>query len=153
MLVTVEELSQTSLYPEIIQKITRGNDLHAERALAEAESLVRSYMSRFDQKSIFGIPNTIPPTAPTFTGPGIDHIKKVIKIIASYYLVRKSNPNVNIELFRADYEDALDWLRELQSGNVNPDLPYPEDDPNTPDDESNRTGVYFHSNNKLTHSF
>lgn len=131
MLVTIEELGKTSLYPEIIQKITRSSNEAGELQILAAESLVRSYMSKYDLKAIFGDAET----EPTFKGADVELIKKVIKIIASYYLVRLANPNVNIELYRADYEDAIDWLKELQNGKVNPDLPYKQDDPDTPDDE------------------
>ena len=39
MLVTVEDLSQTSLYPEIIKAITRDNAQAAELQILAAESL------------------------------------------------------------------------------------------------------------------
>lgn len=123
MLVTVEELGKTSLYPEIINKITRDDRQAAELQILAAESLVKSYISRYDLDAIFGTTES----PPTFTGSDVNLIKKIIKIIASYYLVRLSNPNVNIELYRSDYEDAIDWLRELQDGNVNPTLPYGSD--------------------------
>lgn len=120
MLVSVEELERTSLYPEIINKITRCNENEAELHIMDAESLVRSYMSMYDVDAIFGTTES----APTFKGSDVQLIKKMIKMIASYFLVRKANPNVNIELFRADYEDALEWLDRLQQGKVNPSLPY-----------------------------
>ncbi|MDR0814769.1 MAG: DUF1320 domain-containing protein [Bacteroidales bacterium] len=141
MLVTVQELGQTSLYPEIINKITRNNQESAEMQILAAESYVRSYMSKYDLKAIFGTADT----EPTFTGADVNLIKKMVKIIASYYLVRLANPNVNIELYRADYEDALLWLKDLQSGAVNPTLPYMEDDPNTPEIEGG-SDVAWNSN-------
>jgi phage gp36-like protein len=148
MLVTVEELGKTSLYPEIIQKITRGDTEAAALQILAAESLVRSYMSKYNVTAIFGTETE----APTFTGPDVELIKKIIKIIAAYYLVRLSNPNVNIELYRADYEDALEWLKELQAGNVNPTLPYQPDDPDTPEDES-AGDVFFDSLPKQNNFF
>lgn len=144
MLVTVQELGQTSLYPEIINNITRANPSSAELQISAAESLVKSYMSRYDINAIFGT-DTEPP------GFIDEHIKKLVKIIASYYLVRMANPNVNIELFRADYEDAIAWLNLLQAGKVNPNLPYAPN-PDTPGDESNGTGVWWDSNIKR-HNF
>jgi len=137
MLVTVEELSKTSLYGEIIQTITRGDSEAAELQILAAESLVRSYMSRYDTNAIFGTNGN----APTYNGAEVELIKKIVKIIASYFLVRLSNPNVGIELFRADYEDALKWLKDLQSGLVNPDLPYKPD----PGVDIVTGGVWFNS--------
>ena len=148
MIVTVEELSTTSLYPEIIRAITRDNTQAAELQILAAESLTRSYMSKYDCDAIFGTVDK----EPTYKGAALELIKKVIKIIASYYLVRLANPNVDLELFRLDYQDALDWLKDLQKGDVAPDLPYKPDDPNTPNDESGDS-VAWNSNIKRNNHF
>lgn len=148
MIVTVEELSTTSLYPEIIKAITRDNTQAAELQILAAESLTRSYMSKYDCDAIFGTVDK----EPTYKGAALEIIKKVIKIIASYYLVRLANPNVDLELFRLDYQDALDWLKDLQKGDVAPDLPYKPDDPNTPNDESGDS-VAWTSNIKRNNHF
>ncbi|MDY0104407.1 MAG: DUF1320 family protein [Lentimicrobium sp.] len=140
MLVSIEELGQTSLYPEIITKITRGNEESAVLQIMAAESLVKSYMSKFNIDAIFGT-ETVEPTHPD------EHIKKLVKIIASYYLVRRSNPGVDIELFRADYEDAIDWLKDLQAGRANPNLPALDSE------EKLETGVSWSSNKKRTNHF
>ena len=148
MIVTVEELSTTSLYPEIIRAITRDNTQAAELQILAAESLTRSYMSKYDCDAIFGTVDK----EPTYKGAALELIKKVIKIIASYYLVRLATPNVDLELFRLDYQDALDWLKDLQKGDVAPDLPYKPDDPNTPNDESGDS-VAWTSNIKRNNHF
>jgi hypothetical protein len=148
MLVTVDELGKTSLYPEIIETITRGSTDAAQMQIMAAESLVRSYMSKYDTLAIFGDMQN----APTYMGADVELIKKVVKIIASYYLVRLANPNVNIELYRADYEDALAWLKQLQAGEVNPNLPYAPDDPNTPENETENS-LYWGSNPKRDNHF
>lgn len=148
MLVTVNELEKTELYPEIIQAITRRDNSAAELQILAAESLVRSYMSRYDKAAIFGTAEA----EPTFRGADLELIKKVVKTIASYYLVRKANPNVDIELFRLDYQDAIVWLERLQEGKVNPDLPYVKDDPETSIDES-ATELSWKSNLKRKNHF
>lgn len=148
MLVSVEELGKTELYPEIIKQITRNNNEDAELQILAAESFVRSYMSKYDVNAIFGTVDN----EPTFKGADVVLIKKIIKIIASYYLVRKANPNVNIELFKDDHDKALDWLKDLQRGDANPDLPYKPDNPTTPEDES-MGNVYWGSNVKRVNSF
>ena len=78
MLVTVEELSMTSLYPEIIKAITRDNTQAAELQILAAESLTRSYMSKYDCGAIFGTADK----KPTYKGASLELIKKVIKIIS-----------------------------------------------------------------------
>jgi hypothetical protein len=148
MLVTVEDLEKTSLYREVIEAITRNSSEAAEMHILSAESMVRSYMSKYDCNAIFGTADT----PPTCTGASVELIKKIIKMIAAYYMVRMANPNVDIEIYRLDYQDALEWLKELQKGNVNPDLPYKPDDPNTPQDESGNE-VSWSSNVKRTNHF
>jgi len=82
MLVTVEELSMTSLYPEIIKAITRDNAQAAEMQILAAESLTRSYMSKYDCDAIFGTADK----KPTYKGASLELIKKVIKIIIVSYV-------------------------------------------------------------------
>jgi hypothetical protein len=148
MLVSIEELGKTSLYPEIIAAITRDDSQSAELHILAAEALVRSYLSKYDTVAIFGTETE----APTYTGASVELIKKMIKIVASWYMVRMANPNVDIELYRLDYEDAVKWLSDLQKGNVNPDLPYKPDDPETPADESGED-VFWASCSKRTNHF
>jgi len=145
MLVSVEELSKTSLYPEIIDKIVRGSRESAELQILAAEGWVKSYMSKYDLIAIFGT-ETEPPAFQS------ELIKKVVKIIASYYLVRLANPNVDIELYRADYEDVLKWLEDLQAGKLNPDLPYAPDDGEDGNGAANGD-VWFESNPKRINFF
>lgn len=144
MLVTVDKIKSASLYPEIVDKITRGNTSEAELMIQMAEDKVKSYLSKYDIPAIFGDGET----QPTVSSPLIEGF---IIAIASWYLVKKANPNVNIELFRVDYEDTMDWLKDLQAGKVNPDLPYKPADEVT--GESDDTDVFFSSNNKRTQSF
>jgi hypothetical protein len=149
MLVTVDDIGNSELYPEIITQITRGTTLVATLAISEAEDLVKSYMNRFDLTAIFGDDTTSPVTAPTVSAPAI---KRIIKTIATWYLVKRANPNVNTELFYDDYKVAVDWLKALQKGDVNPALPYALDNPATADDESNSV-VAWQSNPKRINSF
>lgn len=144
MLVTINDIKSASLYPEIVDKITRGNNLEAEMQIQMAEDKVKSYLSKYDIPAIFGTANE----QPTFDSP---LIKQLVIAIASWYLVKKANPNVNIELFRVDYEDAMDWLKDLQAGKVNPDLPYKPTDEET--GQNTQSDVFFHSNIKRTNSF
>lgn len=147
MIVTVEELGQTSLYPEIIETITRDSEEAAQLQILAAESLCKTYLSRYDLTAAFGDDET---------PPSVDSplLKKLVKIIASYYLVRMANPNIDLELFRSDYEDAIELLKDIRDGkNSIAELPYPSDDPATPEDESNQTGISWDSNPKRKNHF
>ena len=145
MLVTIEELGKTSLYPEIIATITRGDNEAVNLQLSAAEEYVKSFLFKYDLNAIFGTASTAP-THPS------ELVKKIVKIIASYYLVRMANPNVDIELFRKDFEDAVDILRNLRDSNNNSGLPYATDDTTTEVDESN-PDTYWNSNPKRSNFF
>lgn len=133
-LVTVEELGQSDLYPEIISKITRGSDTEAELQLATAEDIVKGYLSKYDLVAVFGDATT-QPTVESLS------VKRIIKTIAAWFLIKRANPNVNTELFYDDYKNAIKWLEEVQEGKINLGLPVA---PCTTDTEAN-DGVYFNS--------
>lgn len=145
MIITVAELGKTSLYPEIINKITRNDNEAAELQILAAEAYVKSFLFKYDLPAIFGT-DTEPPTFNS------ELVKKLVKIVASYYLVRMANPNVQIELFRADFEDAKTLLENLRDGTNNAGLPYAPDDPLTDTDESN-TDVHYSCNPKRSNHF
>lgn len=142
MLVTVEELGQSDLYPEIISKITRGSNAEAELQLATAEDIVKGYLSKYDLVAIFGVGETSP-TVESLS------IKRIIKTLASWFLIKRANPNVNTELFYDDYKNAIKWLEDVQEGKINLGLPYA---PVTDENEAN-DGVYFSSLPKQTNFF
>lgn len=146
MLVTVAELGKTSLYPEIINAITRGDQTAAELQIVAAEEYVKSFLFKYNLNAIFGVGTT----APTHHS---ELIKKLVKIVASYYLVRMANPNIDLELFRTDYEDAVDILKDLRDGKNNTTLPYAEDDNTTDDVDESNTDTTWNSNPKRSNFF
>ncbi len=156
MLVQPSELN-TELYPEIIQAITRSNPNETITQIKAAEDFCKSYLFKYDLKALFGDDTANPVVAPTVVD---ENLKKTIKVIASYWLVRKSNPNVNLELFREDWQlmigdkEGPGWLYDIKEGNINPSWPYKADDPTTPEDESAQNdGVFWGSNQKRTQRF
>lgn len=134
MLVSIDELALTSLYPEQITAITRNNPQAAQLHILSAEELCKSYLFKYDLNAVFGT-DTTPPSHPS------ELVKKLVKVIAAYFLVRMAAPNVNIELYRADYNDALQLLEDIRDGRNNPCLPYATDNPHTPQDEA--AGEFF----------
>lgn len=145
MIITIAELGKTSLYPELINKITRNDNEAAELQILAAEAYVKSFLFKYDLVAIFGTETE----APSFNS---ELVKKLVKIVAAYYLVRMANPNVQIELFRADFEDAQKLLENLRDGTNNAGLPYATDNPDTTNDESN-SEIHFSSNPKRTNHF
>lgn len=144
MLVSISELAATSLYPEIITAITRNNPGNAELQISAAEELVKTYLFKYDLNAVFGSGDT-PPSHPS------ELVKKLVKIIASYYLVRMASPNVNVELFRLDYEDALRMLADIRDGNNVLNLPYAPAE--GIDDKTAAESFFFSSEPKQHHYF
>ena len=156
MLVQPSEL-YSELYPEIVAEITRGDDNETITQIKAAEDFCKSYLFKYDLKALFGDDNVDPVVEPTIVD---ENLKKCVKIIASYWLVRKANPNISVDLFRQDFEmmignkEQSGWLVDIKEGYVNPAWPYKVDDPSTPDvDESMPEQVTFFTNPKRRQSF
>lgn len=153
MLVQPEELT-TELYPEIIAEITRGDESEVRTQIKAAESFIQGYLFKYDLKALFGTDEE-PPSHPD------ENLKKVVKTVACYWLLKKANPNVSLDLFREDWQLLIGtrndpgWLTDIKEGRVNPDWPYKPDNPDTsPDDESKeQSDVYFTSTRKRTQFF
>ena len=63
-------------------------------------------------------------------------LKKIVKTIAAYYLLRMANPNFNLELYQIEYEAVVKLLEDIRDGNNNiTELPYKTDNPATPEIE------------------
>jgi hypothetical protein len=156
MLVQPSELN-TELYPEVRNAITRGDENEIIAQIKAAEDFAKSYLFKYDLKALFGDDTVDPVIAPTVID---ENLKKTIKVIASYWLVRKANPNVNLDLFREDWElmignkEVPGWLYDIKEGNISPDWPYKADNTETPEDESAQNdGVFWGSNSKRTQRF
>ena len=152
MIIQPQELG-TELYPEIVNLITRSDDNELRSHIKAAEDFAKAYLFKYDLNALFGTEND-PPTVQD------EFLKKTIKIIASYWLVRKANPSVSLELFCKDWqmfigdEDTPGWLTNIKNGTINPNWPLKKDDPNTPEDESKQEqDVFWHSTKKRINRF
>jgi hypothetical protein len=156
MLVQPEEL-KTELYDEIVDEISRGDSDEVVTQIKAAEDFVKSYLFKYNLKALFGDDTVDPVVAPTYVD---ENLKKCVKIIASYWIVRKVNPSVNVDLFRDDYEMMIGtksepgWLTQVKEGYLVPSWPYAIDNPDTPDtDESENSQVNWSSNTKRKNHF
>lgn len=152
MLVKPEDLN-TELFPEIVNQITRGDTDEVLLQLKAAEDYVKAYLFKYDLVALFGTEEE-EPTHPD------ENLKKIVKVVATYWLVRKANPNANLELFREDMHLMIGdsrnpgWLINIRDGKSNPGWPYKPDEPGTPENESKIHGsVHFSSNPKRIQSF
>ena len=152
MLVQPEELT-TDLYQEVIDEITRRNTDEVISHIKAAEDFVKAYLFKYDLHALFGTETESPTVQDEF-------LKKTIKIIASYWLVRKANPGVSVELLREDWEMFIGdehtpgWVTNIKNGTINPAWPYKKDDPTTPQDESKQEqDTFWDSTLKRTNRF
>lgn len=152
MIIQPEELD-TELYPEIVSVITRSNPEEVKSHIRAAEAFAKAYLFKYDLTALFGTETEPPKVEDEF-------LKKAIKIIASYFLVRKANSNVSLELFRQDWELIIGtdgepgWLTNIKNGTISPDWPLKPDNPNTPEDESQmHQDVFWKSTLKRKHRF
>ena len=129
MIISIQELQQTELYPEVIDAISRSSEDAVALQIMAAESFCKSYLFKYDLDAAFGTADT-PPTVES------PMLKKMVKTIAAYYLLRMANPNVNLELYQSEYEAVVQLLQDVRDGNNNiTELPYKTDDPSTPEIE------------------
>ena len=160
MIITVQQLQQSTLYKEICDLITRDDDTIVALQIQAAQSLCATYLFKYNLKEVFGDDSgpgvgiarqNRPATAPSVKCPALENI---ITIIACYYLVRKASPNVDVELYRDDYTQAIKLLEDIRDGHNNlTELHYIQDDPETPGDESQANGVTWSSNPKRQNFF
>ncbi|KQT17415.1 hypothetical protein ASG31_08365 [Chryseobacterium sp. Leaf404] len=152
MIISIEEL-QTELYEEVIEEITRASEDEVKSHIKAAEDFAKGFLFKYDLKALFGTSES----QPTVTD---ESLKKCIKILASYFLIRKANPSVQSSPFKDDYmmmigtKEEPGWLYEIRNGDINPDWPYKKDDPETPEDESQQNqDFYWTSTTKRTNRF
>lgn len=152
MLVKIPDL-ETELYEEVIEEITRASEKEKTDHIKAAEDFVKGFLFKYDLNALFGTIDT----EPTHID---ESLKKCVKIIAAYFLVRKANPNVQLSIFKDDYmmmigtKEEPGWLYEIRNGAINPDWPYKKDNPETPEDESKQNDdVYWTSTTKRTNRF
>lgn len=111
----------THIYAETINSITRGTDAILDTKISEAVQLAKSYLSRYDLEKLFN---------PAATGYVADeNLKSKIKSITVWNLLKLANPTVDMDTARLNYEDAIQWLKDVQKEIANPDgWPYKTDD-------------------------
>jgi phage gp36-like protein len=131
----------THIYAEIIDEITRNNDTIVTKAINNAVSEMKAYLNRYDFVLLFG-------DASAFSD---EYLKSIGKDIACWHLLKLVNPNINLELFRTAYEDAIKFLKLVMKGEADPAWPLKADDPNTPNDDAGL--VEYRSLPKRTNHF
>lgn len=108
----LEEL-YTHIYEENVLTISRGDDAVPLSAIDAAMAEARGYLDRFDVQKIFDA-----------RGNQRNALLLVfVKDIAAWHFVNLCNAGVDLDLREKRYDRAVQWLKEVQRGNVNPYFP------------------------------
>lgn len=135
---------ESHLYGENIDEITRDDDTKVTTAINAAVAEAKSYLSRFDLTKLFV------DTDPDFINDAA--LKDHVKSLAVWKLIRLCNPNISLEMMRTNYEDAVEWLKMVQSGESDPaGWAYKPDDADTGYVEG--SAIISSSNTKRTNHF
>jgi len=136
MFIEIHELI-THLRAESIASIIRNDETLAYAAIDGAVAEAKGYLSRFNTSAIFSA-----------TRDNRHQLLLIfIKDIAVWHLCNLVNPNIDLKLRKERYDRAIAWLKDVQAGIIQPDLP-----PATGIDIN--TGIIsYGSNNKNTYEW
>jgi hypothetical protein len=134
---------KTHISSNIIDDITRGDATIITEQIEVGIAEAKSYCSRFDLTKLFD------DTDAEFVDD--KNLLSKVKDIVCWHVLTLSNKNVRIDLFSKRYDDAIAWLKMVQSGKADPDWPVPSDDEDT--DKTEGSDVQFISNDRQTHRY
>lgn len=127
------------LYEENVDVITRNDDTLVEAAIDSAIAEAKGYLGGYDTDTIF-------------SREGAQRnqlLLTMVKDCAAWHIMKLSSAGVHYEYRKQVYERAITWLKDVQKGNITPDLPTLEDEEGT--DESNI--IRYGSNEKKNQHF
>lgn len=133
----------THMYKEVIEEIVRStsdSDSKVAEAISTAEEEAQAYLNRYDIATMF---------TETFES---KLLRNKVKDMACWHLVVLANPNINLELFRTIYEDAIKFFEKVMKGLVDPQgWPLRTDNTDSPQDDAGN--VYWTSQPKRQNHF
>ncbi|MEN6423288.1 MAG: phage protein Gp36 family protein [Smithella sp.] len=141
MYLTKAELG-THLYQENMEVITRGDDTMVTAAIDAAISEAKGYLGAFDRDAIFNATGTARNAL----------LLTFIKDIAAWHLINLCNAGTEFQIRQDRYDRAVNWLKEVQKGNVSPDLPASQESADT-DDVSGGSFISYGSNPQRSQHF
>lgn len=110
---------KTHLYGPVVDEISRADSSILQSAINAAVEEVRGFITAYDTDAIFAAEGDARnPILLMYT-----------KDCAIWHYIQLANPEVDIELRLTRYEKAIEWLKMVQSGKTNPNLPYPPEPP------------------------
>ena len=143
VLITKDDLA-SHIYLNKINAITRNNDELVNNSILAGINEAKSYLSRYQLDKIFN------PDNPNFFND--ENLKNKVKELVCWQLVKLSNPEVDLTLFRTNYEDAIEWLKLVRKGDPTPfGWLLVVDDPDTDYNEAGT--LQWHSNRKRNNQY
>lgn len=137
MYIQTSEL-RTHLTEETVNVVSGGDDTLLTAAIDGAVVEAKGYLSAFDVSSVF-----------TASGSGRNPLLLIfIKDIAAWHFLNLCNAGADFKVRQDRYERAIAWLKSVQKGDVNPDLPKIESD-----GADIASGILFGSNTKREQHF
>ena len=103
----------TNIYPEIINEITRTDSTITQHAVDIAIQETKMYLGRYDLIKLFGT-DTLAPTVQD------EYLQSIVKDIACWHLLRLSNAGIDYTDWRTAYQDAINVLKSVMSGQAQP---------------------------------
>jgi phage gp36-like protein len=134
---------KTHLHQEILSAITRDDATIINTQIDAGIAEVKSYCSRFDLDKLFDDANDDFVDDP--------NLFNKVKDVVCWQILALANVNISLDLFRTRYEDAIAWLKMVQSGKADPGWPVPEDDEDT--DRVEGSEVQWQSNTKRNNHY
>lgn len=105
---------KTRSHAEIITAITRNDDSVVDTIIAENISYMKSYLrARYDTDAVFNATGTA--RSPV--------VLKVLKDLVVFDIYSSTNPVQITEVLTDSRTRLDDWLKDVQAGKINPDLP------------------------------
>lgn len=111
-IITQSDLS-THIYSEVINEITRTDSTIVTKAINTAIQETKMYLDRYDLVALFGTDIAAPPVTD-------EYLKSIVKDITCWHLVRLANVNVDYNVYRNNYYDAINALKTIMNGGANP---------------------------------
>ena len=122
---------RTNIYLEVIDEITRSDSNITQSAIDAAIQEAKMYLSRYDLVQLFGTGRD----EPTVTD---EYLRSLIKDIACWHLLRLCNTGVDHTIARTAYQDAIGSLKNIMSGQAQPQgWPYADNSTADPTPEGN----------------
>jgi phage gp36-like protein len=135
------------VYADLITEIVRGNDALVDKAINAALAEVKAYLNKYDLPVLFS------------DSVEDENLKDKVKDVACWKLVKLANPNIEMNLFKGLYDDAIDFFNKVMKGQCEPDgWPYKTQAQDSSSDkvlvtDVNGTAISWSSNSKRHNHF